>query len=93
MALTKTQKQELTVLFSHMDRSDLNLVVDLHKAATRLISRQEASKFIVGDEVEFRSGSSLIQGIVEKVNRKTINVSVEFGRNWRVSPSLLTKIA
>ena len=93
MALTKTQKQELTVLFSHMDRSDLNLVVDLHKTATRLISRHEASKFSVGDEVEFRSGSSLIQGIVEKVNRKTINVSVEFGRNWRVSPSLLTKIA
>ena len=93
MALTKTQKQELTVLFSHMDRSDLNLVVDLHKTATRLISRQEASRFTVGDEVEFRSGSSLIQGIVEKVNRKTINVSVEFGRNWRVSPSLLTKVA
>ena len=93
MALTKTQKQELTVLFSHMDRSDFNLVVDLHKTATHLISRQEASKFTVGDEVEFRSGSSLIQGIVEKVNRKTINVSVEFGRNWRVSPSLLTKVA
>ena len=93
MALTQTQKQELTVLFSHMDRKDLDLVVTLHKQASRFVSARAASKFVIGDEVEFTSGSSLIRGIVEKVNVKTINVSVEFGRNWRVSPSLLTKIA
>ena len=93
MALTKIQKQKLTMLFTDMDRKDLNLVADLHKQTSRFLSRNEASKFVVGDEVEFTSGSSLIRGIVEKVNVKTINVSFEFGRNWRVSPSLLTKIA
>lgn len=93
MALTKTQKQKLTMLFADMDRSDLNLVADLHKQASRFVSARAAAKFTVGDEVEFTSGSSLIRGIVEKVNVKTVNVSVEFGRNWRVSPSLLTKVA
>ena len=93
MALTQTQKQKLTMLFTDMDRKDLDLVTTLHKQASRFLVAREASKFVVGDEVEFTSGSSLIHGIVEKVNQKTINVSVEMGGGWRVSPSLLTKVA
>ena len=92
MALTKTQKQKLTMLFTDMDRTDLNLVAELHKQTSRAVSAREASKFIVGDTVQFTSGSRLIEGIVEKVNRKTINVSTHT-QNWRVSPSLLSKVA
>ena len=92
MALTKTQKQKLTMLFTNMDRDDLNLVADLHKQASRFVSALDASKFTVGDTVQFTSGSRLIEGIVEKVNRKTINVSTHT-QKWRVSPSLLTKVA
>lgn len=91
MALTKTQKQKLTMLFTDMDRTDLNLVAQLHKQTSRAISTREASKFIIGDTVQFTSGARLIEGIVEKVNRKTINVSTPT-QNWRVSPSLLTKV-
>ena len=90
MALTKNQKQKLTMLFTDMDRTDLNLVTDLHKQASRFLVAREASKFVVGDTVQFTSGSRLIEGIVEKVNRKTINISTHT-QKWRVSPSLLTK--
>lgn len=93
MALTKTQKQKLTMLFSDMDREDLNLFADLHKQTSKFLTRKEASEFVVGDEVEFTGRSRLIRGIVKKINVKTIIISAHTGRNWRVSPSLLTKIA
>ena len=92
MALTKTQKQKLTMLFANMDRSDLDLVVDLHNQANRFLTARAASKFTIGDTVQFTSGARLIEGIVEKVNRKTIKVSTHT-QKWRVSPSLLTKVA
>jgi uncharacterized protein YijF (DUF1287 family) len=93
MALTKTQKQKLTMLFTDMDRADLNLVTDLHKQASRFLVAREASKFVVGDTVQFTSTRGrLIEGIVEKVNRKTINISTSTV-SWRVSPSLLTRVA
>jgi len=93
MALTKTQKQKLTMLFTDMDRTDLNLVTDLHKQASRFLAAREASKFTIGDTVQFTSTRGrLIEGIVEKVNRKTINISTSTV-SWRVSPSLLTKVA
>ena len=93
MALTKTQKQKLTMLFTDMDRADLNLVTDLHKQTSRFLAAREASKFTIGDTVRFTSTRGrLIEGIVEKVNRKTINISTSTV-SWRVSPSLLTKVA
>ena len=90
MALTQTQKQKLTMRGYDMDRQDLNLVTDLHRQASRFLVALDASKFTIGDTVQFTSGSRLIEGIVEKVNRKTINISTHT-QNWRVSPSLLTK--
>ena len=93
MALTKTQKQKLTMLFTDMDRTDLNLVTNLHKQTSRFLVAREASKFVIGDTVQFTSTRGrLIEGIVEKVNRKTINISTSTV-SWRVSPSLLTKLA
>ena len=90
--LTHTEITRLRALFLKMDRDDLDNVVELHKARSRDLITLTAMKFTVGDTVQFTSGARLIEGIVEKVNRKTINVSTHT-QKWRVSPSLLTKVA
>lgn len=89
--LTHTEIARLRALFLKMDRDDLDHVVELHKARSRNLITLSAMKFTVGDTVQFTSGARLIEGIVEKVNRKTINVSTHT-QKWRVSPSLLTKV-
>jgi hypothetical protein len=91
--LTHTEITRLRTLFLKMDRDDLDHVVELHKARSRNLITLTAMKFTVGDTVQFTSTRGrLIEGIVEKVNRKTINVSTHT-QKWRVSPSLLTKVA
>lgn len=57
------------------------------------VTRKEALNFKVGDEVTFegKDGSTL-KGKVTKINRKTINVIVNDFINYRVSPSLLSKV-
>ena len=89
--LTHSEIATLRALFQKIDRADLDHVVELHKARSRNLITLTAMKFTVGDTVQFTSGSRLIEGIVEKVNRKTINVSTQT-QKWRVSPSLLTKV-
>ena len=90
--LTQNEMKDLYVLFAKMDRDDLDHVVQLHKIQSKKLIAAVASKFTVGDTVQFTSGSRIIEGIVEKVNRKTINISTHT-QKWRVSPSLLTKVA
>jgi len=90
--LTHSEIATLRALFQKMDRADLNHVVELHKARSKNLTTLAAMNFTVGDTVQFTSGSRLIEGIVEKVNRKTINVSTHT-QKWRVSPSLLFKVA
>ena len=89
--LTHSEIATLRALFQKMDRADLDHVVELHKARSRNLITLTAMKFTVGDTVQFTSGARLIEGIVEKVNRKTINISTQT-QKWRVSPSLLTKV-
>ena len=92
--LTHSQIATLRALFQKMDREDLDLAVDLHNIRSKNLIMMAAMKFTVGDTVQFTSGARLIEGIVEKVNRKTINVSTHTPvQKWRVSPSLLTKVA
>ena len=89
--LTHSEIATLRALFQKMDRADLDHVVELHKARSRNLITLSAMKFTIGDTVQFTSGARLIEGIVEKVNRKTINISTQT-QKWRVSPSLLTKV-
>jgi len=94
--LTHSEITRLRALFQKMDRDDLNHAVELHKARSKNLTTLSAMKFTVGDTVQFTSGSRLIEGIVDKVNRKTINVSTHTWpstQTWRVSPSLLSKVA
>jgi len=52
----------------------------------------QALNFYKGQRVEFndnKGAGTVIQGTVEKVNRKTIAVRSDLGQRWRVAPSLL----
>ena len=71
----------------------LNQIYAAAKQAQTNIQQSAASKFVIGDTVKFDSKRGMVNGIIQKVNRKT--VKVKDAKNnvlWSVSPSLL-KIA
>jgi len=56
-------------------------------------TKKEASEFKVGNEVTFEGKKgSILKGKVIKINRKTVGVIVDGFREYRVSPSLLSKV-
>jgi hypothetical protein len=48
--------------------------------------------FRIGDRVTFRpSGQAPVLGMVTRYNKKTVTVITDEGRQWNVSPALLSK--
>ena len=94
MALSEKQKSALTTIFNTLDRNDLDFIIQLHKNRFGAISANEAAQFTIGDTVSFTARGSIVEGIVERVNRKTIKVNCNRTHaKWSVSPSFLTKVA
>jgi len=50
-----------------------------------------SKKFRVGDTVEFQSEESTIQGIVIRINRKTLSIRTKEGQ-WNIPPQFLKKV-
>lgn len=94
MALSEKQKSALTTIFNTLDRNDLDFITQLHKNRSGAISANEAARFTIGDTVSFTARGSIVEGIVERVNRKTVKVDCNRTHaKWSVSPSFLTKVA
>jgi len=92
--LTQNEMKSLYSLFAKMDREDLDHANNLRNIRINKLVSSESSKFSVGDIVEFTARNSRINAIIEKVNRKTINVRDNAtGMKWRVSPSFLTLVS
>jgi len=82
--------------------SDLNSIVDAVNKRRSAITNQASQKFSVGDEVcwdSLRADGAKVSGVIKKINRKTIIVSVTNNSagnnkngNWRVTPILLSKV-
>ena len=54
-------------------------------------STVELARFSVGDHISFQGPSrKTIRGTIIKLNKKTAGVQTDDGRQWKVSPSLLT---
>ena len=50
-------------------------------------------EFKIGDRVSFRpAGQAPFSGIVTRYNKKTVTVITDDGRQWNVSPGLLSKV-
>jgi hypothetical protein len=81
--------------------ADLAKFMDAIKGATvselhtfrELLERQLKVSFKAGDKVSFVGKYGKVEtGRVVKVNRRLVAVKTTSGSNWRVHPSLLTKI-
>jgi len=60
----------------------------------KAIQKTQARAFRVGDKVTFVAKQGTVyNGVVEKVNQKTVAVKTGPYQTWRVSPSVLKKVA
>jgi hypothetical protein len=83
-----------------IDRLTEAELVDLNHrivARLRLLAQMRAHadmlEFRIGDRVAFGSpGQSRVEGMLTRYNKKTVTVVSDDGRQWNVSPSLLSKV-
>lgn len=54
--------------------------------------RAHLDKFELGDRVAFRSDGRTVEGVVIRVNRKTLTVKTPDSR-WKVHPNFVSKVA
>jgi hypothetical protein len=81
--------EDAVSLISVMDHDELNAVVRAINARRKDIDQNATAKFSVGDQVWFSGKGRIVNGVVTKVNRKTISVKAVGNQMWRVSASLL----
>jgi len=78
------------------DRATLDAIIAEIKMRQRTIQQEIAVSYRIGDKVRFDANRrGMIEGLVTKVNQKTIKVKQTngLGVTWSVSPSLLKKVA
>ena len=83
-----------------IDRLTEAELVDLNHrivARLRLLAQMRAHadmlEFRIGDRVAFGStGQGRVEGMLTRYNKKTVTVVSDDGRQWNVSPSLLSKV-
>ncbi len=66
----------------------------IYKAAHDAVSASAMFSFVPGDKVEFNGRhGQVLQGVVEKLNRKRVSVTVDgFHRGWLVPATMLRKV-
>lgn len=81
-----------------IDRLSREELLELNRrivARLKYLSEKEileiSRKFKAGDVVEFRSGESMIRGVVIRINRKTLSIRTKEGQ-WNVPPQFLRKV-
>ena len=77
-----------------MDMNELNQVVEAINLKRTHLAKQITRSILVGDVVGFTGNrGEQVSGIVTKVNPKTLIVKAKSGIQWRVSASLVSKLA
>ena len=74
------------------NRKEVDRIWDACTVRNGQLSEVMALSFTKGQKVEFDYKNKVTSGIVEKINRKTIVVTVKNGESvvkWKVHPSLL----
>jgi hypothetical protein len=83
-----------------IDRLSEAELVDLnHRIVARLRflrqmrAHSEMLEFKIGDRVAFRPpGEAAVAGMLTRYNRKTVTVITDEGRQWNVSPGVLSRV-
>ena len=69
------------------------LIVERLKLIAQARSTSEMVRFTKGDRVAFHTQDGrTMQGVVLRLNKKTVSVATDDGYKWKVSPSLLELI-
>ena len=69
------------------------LIVERLKLIHQTRHANQMLEFTKGDRVSFQtSEGKTMEGVVKRLNKKTVSVIVDCGHQWNVSPSLLTLV-
>ena len=88
--------REVAKAIRNATSSELTLIINLIKERQKSLEREKAVSFVIGEKVEFDAGRrGYIKGSIMKINSKTIQVKQTdgLGVTWKVSPTLLKKVA
>lgn len=81
-----------------IEKFSLEELLELNRRVVRRIdylhslkTRSHLERFEVGDRVSFQSEGRPVEGVVVRVNQKTLSVKTQ-GAYWRIHPHCLTKL-
>lgn len=70
-----------------------NRVVERLRFLSQMQAHAQMLEFRIGDRVAFQANAKeIIKGMLTRYNKKTVTVIADDGRQWNVSPGLLTKL-
>ena len=89
-----TNINEIVSFISSCNNEDRKTIVDALNAQRRAANEQATKELYLGAHVSFISskGRGIIEGIVTKINKKTVKLDCDEHGRWTVSPNLLTLI-
>ena len=95
--LTLKDRNAAAEAIRRMGEEDLRflnrLIIERLKLIAQARSTALMSRFSIGDRVGFQSSSGEWKnGIVQKLNKKTISILTDKGHQWNVSPCLLSSV-
>ena len=80
-----------------VEKLSLEELIDMNRRVIRRIqylaslkTRAQLDRFEVGDRVTFQSDGRTVEGIVVRVNRKTLSIRTK-DTHWNIHPKFLTK--
>jgi hypothetical protein len=94
--MTKQLPKELIPLIEQLDEDQLHFIYRLLAERLKLVHKARAllemRKFNIMDRVSFTHNGKYYEGIVNRLNQKSITVLLDDGNRWNVSPGVLTKV-
>ena len=85
---------EIVSFISSCSEEDRKTIVDALNTQRRIANEQATKELYLGAHVSFISskGRGIIEGIVTKINKKSVKLDCEDHGRWTVSPNLLTLV-
>jgi hypothetical protein len=82
-----------------LEKLSLEQLIDLNRLVIRRIqylhslkTRSQLDQFEIGDRVGFQSEGRLVEGIVTRINRKSLSIRTKEA-HWKIHPRFLTKLS
>ena len=89
-----TNINEIVSFITSCSDEERKTIVDALNIQRRVANEQATKELYLGARVSFTSskGRGIIEGIVTKINKKSVKLDCEIHGKWTVSPNLLTLI-